>query len=93
MADAELSHVVGANTPPLLEYTIGEALARAAQQWPERLALISVHQGISWTYRELLDRADHLAAGFLKLGVQPDDRIDLVARRLADTTDARFGDR
>ena len=33
-------------------------------------------------------------AGHVRIAVvQPDDRIDLVARRLADTTDARFGGR
>ena len=90
MADTNLSHVVGASGPPLIEYTIGEALARAAQQWPDRLALISVHQGIRWTYRELLQRADRLAAGFLDIGVRPGDRIGIWSPNCAEWTLTQF---
>jgi len=90
MADTNLSHVVGASEPPLIEYTIGEALARAAQQWPDRLALISVHQGIRWTYRELLQRADRLAAGFLDIGVRPGDRIGIWSPNCAEWTLTQF---
>jgi len=90
MADTNLSHVVGASEPPLIEYTIGEALARAAQQWPDRLALISVHQGIRWTYRELLRRADRLAAGFLDIGVRPGDRIGIWSPNCAEWTLTQF---
>ena len=87
---AELSHVVGASEPPLIEYTIGEALARAAKHWPERLALISVHQDIRWTYRELLERADRLAAAFLKLGINSGDRIGIWSPNCAEWTLTQF---
>ena len=90
MTDLGLSHVTGANAPPLIEYTIGEALARAAQQWPDRPALISAHQGIRWTYRDLLERADRLAAGLLKRGVKPGDRIGIWSPNCAEWTLTQF---
>ena len=74
MSENDPSYVIGAREPPLLERTIGVALAEAAEEWGDRTALISAHQGIRWTYRELLELANGLAAGFLKLGVQPGDR-------------------
>ena len=40
------SIVRGADTPPLLELTIGEALDAAVARVPDSLALISRHQGI-----------------------------------------------
>src|ERR1700734_191748 len=90
MSDAQLSHVAGASAPPLIEYTIGEALERAAIEWPERLALVSVHQNIRWTYRDLLARADRLAAGFLKLGIAPGDRIGIWSPNCAEWTLTQF---
>ena len=53
----ESSHVKGATTPPLYEDTIGQALKQAAKQWPDREALVSVHQNIRWTFEELDRRA------------------------------------
>ncbi|MGD0144243.1 MAG: AMP-binding protein [Rhizomicrobium sp.] len=90
MADTSLSHVAGATEPALIEYTIGEALARAARQWPERLAVIGVQQGVRWSYRELLQRADRLAAGFLKLGVKPGDRIGIWSPNCVEWTLTQF---
>jgi acyl-CoA synthetase (AMP-forming)/AMP-acid ligase II len=49
---------------PLLYTTVGVALEEAAVRWPERDALICSHQGIRWSYRQLNDAADRLAAGF-----------------------------
>ena len=56
------SLVRGADTPPLLEYTIGAALDLAAAQWPDEIALISPPQSIRWTYAELAARADILVS-------------------------------
>ena len=48
--------------------------------------MISVHQNIRWTYRELLRRADGLAAGLLRLGVSPGDRIGIWSPNCAEWT-------
>jgi fatty-acyl-CoA synthase len=85
-----LSHVRGADGPPLLETTIGEALVRAADLWGEREALVSVAQGIRWTFAELLERADALAAGLLALGLEPGDRIGIWSPNCAEWTLTQF---
>ncbi|HEY7851872.1 MAG TPA: AMP-binding protein [Caulobacteraceae bacterium] len=72
-----LSLVRGADTPPLLETTIGQALDGAVARWGDRPALISPPQSIHWTWRELAARADALAAGLLALGLTPGERIGI----------------
>ena len=62
------SLVAGATQPPLLEHTIGEALARAAARWPDVEALVSVHQNVRLTWREFAEQVDAFAAGLLALG-------------------------
>lgn len=75
----ELSYVCGTGTVPLLYKTVGMALEDAARQWGERPALIVRHQNIRWTYRELNEAAECFAAGLIKLGLQPGDRVGIWA--------------
>jgi fatty-acyl-CoA synthase len=74
-----LSYVCGTGNEPLLYKTVGAVLEEAAARWGEREALIVRHQNIRWTYRELDEAADRLAAGFLQLGLVPGDRIGIWA--------------
>jgi fatty-acyl-CoA synthase len=74
-----LSYVCGVGTEPLLYKTVGVVLEEAAARWGEREALIVRHQNIRWTYRELDEAADRLAAGLLHLGLVPGDRIGIWA--------------
>lgn len=71
------SHVKGAVAPGLIEETIGAMVERAAAQWPERDAIVSLHQGVRLTYRALNEQTDAIAAGLLALGMQPGDRIGI----------------
>ncbi|MBL8266897.1 AMP-binding protein [Steroidobacter sp.] len=73
----ELSYVCGTGTVPLLYKTVGAVLEDAARRWGERTALIVRQQNIRWTYRELNEAADRFAAGLLKLGLQPGDRVGI----------------
>ena len=84
------SYVVGASTPPLLEETIGTALERAAGNWPDELALVSVHQGVRLTYRQLLERSDALAAALAGLGLERGDRIGIWSPNCAEWTLTQF---
>jgi fatty-acyl-CoA synthase len=72
-----LSYVSGTSDEPLLYKTVGAVLEEAAQRWGGREALIVPHQGIRWSYRELNAQADRLAAGFVRLGLEPGDRIGI----------------
>jgi fatty-acyl-CoA synthase len=85
-----LSHVTGADGPPLLEQTIGQALDHAAARWGEREAVVSVHQGIRWTYAELKARAEAFAAGLLALGLMPGDRIGIWSPNKAEWALTQF---
>ncbi len=64
------AYAQGANTPALLECTIGQALAQTAERFADREALVVPHQGVRWSWSELLHRTDALAAGLLALGLQ-----------------------
>jgi len=74
-----LSYVSGVSSEPLLYKTVGAVLEEAAARWGEREALVVRHQNIRWTYRELDEAADRLAAGLIHLGLVPGDRIGIWA--------------
>jgi fatty-acyl-CoA synthase len=74
-----LSYVCGVSSEPLLYKTVGAVLEEAAARWGEREALIVRHQNIRWTYRELNEAADRLAAGLIHLGLVRGDRIGIWA--------------
>ena len=84
------NHVHGATEPPLIEHTIGAALALAAERWGTSDALVSVGQGISWNFAELLERSDAFAAGLLALGLNPGDRIGIWAPNCVEWTLTQF---
>ena len=80
----------GPHHPPLREDTIGQALDEAARRWGDREALVSVHQGIRWTYAELKARAEALAGGLLALGLAPGDRIGIWSPNKAEWALTQF---
>ncbi|MEI9994302.1 MAG: AMP-binding protein [Rhizomicrobium sp.] len=84
------SLVRGAESPPLLECTIGDALAATIARAPEREALVSRHQGIRWSYAEFGRRVDELAAGFLALGLARGDRVGIWAPNCAEWVLTQF---
>ena len=84
------AHVRGAATPALREETIGAALSAAAERWPEGQALVSVHQDIRWTWRELNDKSEALAAGLYALGLRRGDRLGIWAPNCAEWTLTQF---
>lgn len=86
----QLSHVRGATTPPLRQETIGDALSAAAERWPGGEALVSVHQGIRWSWAELNAKAEALAAGLFSLGLRRGDRLGIWAPNCAEWTLTQF---
>ncbi|WP_137919724.1 AMP-binding protein [Hydrogenophaga sp. 2FB] len=84
------SYSQGPQSPALHEITIGEALARAARQWGTREALVIPHQRVRWTWSELLQRSDAVAAGLLALDLQPGDRVGIWAPNCAEWTLMQF---
>jgi fatty-acyl-CoA synthase len=86
----ETSFVTGASEPPLLEHTIGEALAMAAARWPDAEAVVSRHQGVRMTWAGFAAAADAFAAGLLALGLEPGDRVGVWAPNCVEWTIAQF---
>jgi fatty-acyl-CoA synthase len=84
------SHVIGDTTQSLIEETIGEMLDRAASRWPDTEALVSIEQGIRWSFAELRRRVDEVAAGLLALGLMPGDRVGIWAPNCAEWTLTQF---
>lgn len=84
------SYSRGITEPPLLEHTIGEALERAARQWPDTIALISRHQDTRWTWAGLNDQVDRIACGLLARGVAKGDRVGIWAPNCAEWTVTQF---
>ncbi|MCX7143635.1 MAG: AMP-binding protein [Proteobacteria bacterium] len=71
------SYVHGANERPFIGRTIGSFLDEAASRWPTRIAVVSRHQNICWSYAEFKQEVDRFAAGLLTLGLRPGDRCGI----------------
>jgi fatty-acyl-CoA synthase len=74
---AQPSYVSGTSGRSLIYLTVGGVLANAAKQWPDRTALVSRHQNLRYTFRELERAVDRVAAGLAAHGLAPGDRIGL----------------
>src|SRR5690348_12465927 len=85
-----LSHFKGPTEPPKLQSTIGEALVSAADRWGDRDALVSVHQDLRFTYRQMLEQVDQLASNLIALGLQKGDRIGIWAPNCAEWVLTQF---
>jgi fatty-acyl-CoA synthase len=72
-----LSYVSGTSALPLIGETIGVRFDRTVERWGGSEALIARHQRIRWTYAQLKEKVDALAAGLLALGLEPGDRIGI----------------
>jgi fatty-acyl-CoA synthase len=73
-----MSHAHGP-AAPLLSETLPQALAKTAERFPEREALVSRHQGIRLTWSQLTEQSGRVAGGLLELGLQRDDRVGIWA--------------
>jgi fatty-acyl-CoA synthase len=90
MISATESHVSGVSDTPLIYETVGAALDRAASLYGDRMALISRHQRLRLTYRELAARVDGFASGLLELGLEKGDRIGIWSPNCSEWVIAQF---
>ncbi len=73
------SRVRGTTGVPLLDYTVGQAFDMTVSRFPDREGLVVCEQGVRWTWRELKEKVDAVAAGLLALGLEPGDRVGIWA--------------
>ncbi|HEX8918261.1 MAG TPA: AMP-binding protein [Chloroflexota bacterium] len=88
--DSTKSYASGPSTFPLIGDTIGDFFDRVVQEYPERDALVSRHQNLHLTYRELQRRVDVFARGLIALGSRKGDRIGIWAPNCAEWVVAQF---
>jgi fatty-acyl-CoA synthase len=74
---SDASYVCGTSDAPLLYMTIGAALDRTVAAHGDREALIVCHQATRWTWSELGQRVDALAANLIAMGLETGDRIGI----------------
>ncbi|MEU2512432.1 (2,3-dihydroxybenzoyl)adenylate synthase [Streptomyces syringium] len=72
--------------------TFGQMLRERALNHPDRVAIVDpAGAGRRWTYGELDDRADRLAAGFLAKGIAKGDRVVVQLPNVAEFFEVIFG--
>ena len=74
----------GPTTVPLLEETIPQNLARTVAQHADRDALVSVEQGLRFTYAQFADEVDQVARGLMGIGVAKGDRVGIWSPNYAE---------
>ena len=84
------SYVSGERSTALIDDSIGAYLDRVAGTDGAKLALVVPHQGIRWSYAELKSQSDRFAAGLLRLGLEPGDRVGIWSPNCAEWTVAQF---
>ena len=62
-----------------------------ADEGPSRPALVTRHQGVRWTYADLLRRSEDLAVGLMGLGLEKGDRIGIWSANTREWVLAQFG--
>jgi fatty-acyl-CoA synthase len=90
LRDDTLSYVHGASDVPLIGATIGDLFDRVAARLPDHEALVSRHQGLSFTYGELREACNRFARGLLALGFGKGDRIGIWSPNHAEWIIAQF---
>jgi len=84
------SYDSGVGRLPLLGDTIGDNFHRTVARHGDRLALVDRAAGRRWTYRELADEVDTLAAGLLHAGIVKGDRVGIWAPNCAEWTFVQY---
>jgi fatty-acyl-CoA synthase len=84
MTQLTSSYQQGSSDSPLIEQTIGHFFDAMVQRYPERDALISRHQNLRYTYRQLQTESNRLASALLTLGLQRGDRIGIWSHNNAE---------
>ena len=79
-----LAYARGDTATPLLQETIGRNLESTVDRFPDRDALVSLHQGIRQTYRAFNQSVDLLAMGLLRLGLEVGDRVGIWSPNCAE---------
>ena len=81
-----LSIAAGPTGTPLLEQTSGANLEATVDRFPDREALVVVHQGTRQTWAEFDATVNGVAKGLMGIGVQAGDRVGMWSPNFAEWT-------
>lgn len=84
------SYTSATSDTPLLGLTIGDQFDQTVSRYPDNLALISRHQHIRLTYRELQAQVNQCAKGLLQLGITKGQRVGIWAPNRAEWCITQF---
>lgn len=90
MTQVRLSYAYGTSSQPLLGMTIGEKFDQACQQYAEQDAVVSVHQNVRLSYKQLQDQVNAFACSLLQLGLEKGDRIAIWSPNCVEWTITQF---
>ncbi|MFT6914689.1 MAG: fatty-acyl-CoA synthase [Motiliproteus sp.] len=85
-----LSYTSATSSTPLLGETIGDMFDRICRQYPDNDALISIHQGIRWSYFELQQQVHTCAKALMAIGVGKGDRVGVWSPNMAQWCVTQF---
>ncbi len=85
-----ISYVSGISDTPLKGQTIGDCFDETVARFPDRDALISLHQELRYTWTELQAAVDQAARALLALGVNKGDRVGIWSPNCAEWTITQF---
>ena len=72
-----MSYTSGTSDKPLLGVTIGDMFDRTTARYPDNEALVSRHQNLRYTYKQLQAEIDRFARGLMALGLKKGERIGI----------------
>jgi len=81
-----LSIAAGPTGTPLLEQTIGANLEATVARFPDREALVVVHQGVRQTWAQFDSTVNDVAKGLMGMGIQVGDRVGMWSPNFAEWT-------
>ena len=81
-----LSYDAGATSPPLLDETIGDNLAKTVEAFGDRDAVVECATGRRWTYHEFHEATRRIATALIDRGTKPGDRIGVWSPNCAEWT-------
>ncbi|MDR3617750.1 MAG: AMP-binding protein [Paludisphaera borealis] len=76
--------------PWVYDQTMGGALRRAAETWPERDALVFPALGVRWSWSDLDARADRMASAWISQGIEAGEHVGIWSMNVPEWVVSQF---